>query len=47
MDQRCGLESIASRLVCQLTSGHQPQFRIDLFRESGQGGLVTTAPGFQ
>ena len=47
MDQRRGLKGIALGLIFHVAAGHEPQFRIDVLREPGQGGFVTAAPGFQ
>ena len=41
------MEGIAPGFVFHVAAGHEPQFRIDLVREPGQGGLVTAAPSFQ
>ena len=47
MDQRSGLHGITLRFVFQIAPGHEPQFGIDMLGETGQGGLVTAAPGSQ
>jgi hypothetical protein len=47
MDQRCGLEGVALGFVFHVAAGHETQFGIDMLRQTGQGGFVTAAPGFQ
>ncbi len=35
------MEGIAPGFVFHVAAGHEPQFRIDALRETGEGGFVT------